>query len=375
MTGNGKTINYKYNDSGIRTQKTVNNITTNYHLVGDKVTYEDNGTDKIYYTYDSSGSLVSMNLNGVEYYYIRNAQGDIIGLFDNTGKQVASYTYDSWGKLISIKDGSGADITNNTTSVGYKNPYRYRGYRYDTETGLYYLQSRYYNSEWSRFINADGYGGKIGDLLSHNLFAYCKNNPVNLMDSDGNYGFLAALGGIAGGAAILTAATVAIGAVAVVATVVLVITAVTEAINHYEAAQLVSNASSNSSGNAKASSSGGIGIGTGSGGSTIPPNNNGKQPKKIVEQMHHFLTNKNTKYTPQIAAIVTKYRLDLNAEWNKKLMPHLGRHPNIYHDFMLNSIRSIDKEANGDVQIFLSGFQKVKDFIISNPDKLYKRGW
>ena len=189
MTGNGKTINYKYNDSGIRTQKTVNNITTNYHLVGDKVTYEDNGTDKIYYTYDSSDSLVSMNLNNVEYYYIRNAQGDIIGLFDNTGKQVASYTYDSWGKLISIKDGSGADITNNTGSVGYKNPYRYRGYRYDTETGLYYLQSRYYNPEWGRFISVDGIVGTPGELLSANMFAYCTNNPINMIDSSGKFPF------------------------------------------------------------------------------------------------------------------------------------------------------------------------------------------
>ncbi|MDP4146929.1 MAG: DNRLRE domain-containing protein [Bacillota bacterium] len=143
ISGNGQTITYKYNDDGIRTSKTVNGVTTNYHLNGDKVTYEDNGTDKIYYTYDASDKLVSMNLNGVEYYYIRNAQGDIIGLFDKTGATVASYTYDSWGKLISIKDGSGNNITNNTSSVGYKNPYRYREYRYDTETQLYYCATRF----------------------------------------------------------------------------------------------------------------------------------------------------------------------------------------------------------------------------------------
>ena len=119
------------------------------------VIYGDNGTDKIYYTYDSTGNLVSMNLNGVEYYYIRNGQGDIIGLFDNTGIQVISYTYDTWGKLISIKDKNGADVTNDTTNVGYKNQYRYRGYRYDTEIGLYYLQSRYYCHEFCRMLNAD----------------------------------------------------------------------------------------------------------------------------------------------------------------------------------------------------------------------------
>jgi RHS repeat-associated protein len=178
ISGNGKNLEFKYNDAGIRTEKKYNGVVTKYHLVGDKVTYEDNGSDKIYYTYDSSAHLVSMNLNGVEYYYIRNAQGDIIGLFDKSGAQVVSYTYDTWGKLISI-DGSLKD------SVGVKNPYRYRGYRYDTETGLYYLQSRYYNPEWGRFINADGIIGQTGELLGHNLFMYTKNNPVNMSDKSG----------------------------------------------------------------------------------------------------------------------------------------------------------------------------------------------
>jgi RHS repeat-associated protein len=178
ITGTNLNISYKYNDSGIRTEKTVNGVTTKYHLLGNEVTFESNGTDNIYYTYDSSNNLLSMNLNGAEYYYIRNVQGDIIGLHDKDGKVVVSYVYDSWGKLISTT-GSLA------STVGVKNPYRYRGYRYDTETGLYYLQSRYYNSDWGRFINADGIIGKTGDLLGHNLFSYCKNNPVNMSDPSG----------------------------------------------------------------------------------------------------------------------------------------------------------------------------------------------
>ncbi|HUS89046.1 MAG TPA: wall-associated protein, partial [Desulfosporosinus sp.] len=88
MSKTGQNLSFKYNDSGIRTQKTVNGVTTKYYLNGDKVTLEDNGTDKIYYSYDATGNLVSMNLNGTEYYYIRNAQGDIIGLFDSAGTQV-----------------------------------------------------------------------------------------------------------------------------------------------------------------------------------------------------------------------------------------------------------------------------------------------
>jgi RHS repeat-associated protein len=179
-SGNGHSISYKYDDSGIRTQKVVDGVTTNYHLAGDKVTYEENGTDKIYYTYDTANDLVSMNLNGTEYYYIRNAQGDITGLFDSAGTEVVSYTYDTWGKLISTT-GSLA------STVGVKNPYRYRDYRYDSETQLYYLQSRYYNPEWVRFINADGVIGEKGNLLSYNLYTYCINNPINCSDTTGKW--------------------------------------------------------------------------------------------------------------------------------------------------------------------------------------------
>ncbi|EYE87111.1 hypothetical protein Q428_15270, partial [Fervidicella metallireducens AeB] len=175
ISGNGINASFKYNAEGIRTEKTVGTVTTKYHLVGDKVTFETDGTDTIYYSYDSSDNLISMKLNGVEYYYIRNAQGDIIGLLDSTGTQVVSYTYDSWGKLISI-DGSLKD------SVGVKNPYRYRGYRYDTEAGMYYLNSRYYNPDLGRFINSDSITGVAGELLSHNAFAYCMNNVVNMDD-------------------------------------------------------------------------------------------------------------------------------------------------------------------------------------------------
>ncbi|WP_205694239.1 RHS repeat-associated core domain-containing protein [Clostridium manihotivorum] len=121
-----------------------------------------------------------MNLNGTEYFYIRNGQGDIIGIVDGSGTQVVSYSYDTWGKLVSIT-GSLKD------TVGVKNPYRYRGYRYDSETGLYYLQSRYYNPDWGRFVNADTITGSTGELLTANMFAYCRNNPVNHADLDGDW--------------------------------------------------------------------------------------------------------------------------------------------------------------------------------------------
>ncbi|QAA31078.1 DNRLRE domain-containing protein [Clostridium manihotivorum] len=184
ILSDGRDVGFKYNDAGIRTEKRVNGVTTKYYLDGDKViSQQDEEGTSIRYNYDANGKLVSMILNGTEYFYIRNAQSDIIGLIDTSGNQVVSYTYDTWGKLISIT-GSLKD------TVGVKNPYRYRGYRYDTETGLYYLQSRYYNPEWGRFINADGIVGTPGELLSANMFAYCLNNPVNMADSSGNFPFV-----------------------------------------------------------------------------------------------------------------------------------------------------------------------------------------
>ena len=130
------------------------------------------------YYYDESGNVFGFKRGNSEYYYIRNGQGDIIGILDSSGTQIVSYVYDSWGKLVSIS-GSQAD------TIGEANPFRYRGYYYDTETGLYYLQSRYYDSEVGRFLNIDSVMGVNGDIHTYNLFAYCGNNPVNRADPTG----------------------------------------------------------------------------------------------------------------------------------------------------------------------------------------------
>ena len=117
------------------------------------------------------------------YYYIYNVQGDVIALADaSTGKLAVTYTYDAWGKLVELKDTT-------ANSVGTQNPFRYKGYYYDTETKLYYLQSRYYDPEVGRFINADAFASTdISSPLSANMFSYCENNPVMKQDPTGELG-------------------------------------------------------------------------------------------------------------------------------------------------------------------------------------------
>jgi len=108
------------------------------------------------------------------YYYITNLQGDVMYLVDSSGNEVAAYDYDPYGKVIT-----------STGDLAEINPLRYRGYYYDTETSFYYLQSRYYDPEICRFINADGYSSTGAGFLGYNMFAYCNNNPIAFTDDNG----------------------------------------------------------------------------------------------------------------------------------------------------------------------------------------------
>jgi len=136
-------------------------------------------TSKLRFSYDANGKVVAVNYNGNYYYYLRNAQSDIVKLIDKTGATVVEYRYDSWGKLLSTS-GSLA------STLGKNNPFRYRGYVYDEETGFYYLQSRYYNPEVGRFISSDVLLSTGQGVLGHNAYAYCLNNPVNREDYTGH---------------------------------------------------------------------------------------------------------------------------------------------------------------------------------------------
>ncbi|MCF7932789.1 MAG: RHS repeat-associated core domain-containing protein, partial [Acholeplasmataceae bacterium] len=177
--------------------------TTDYILDGDRVLVESRSNGiTLCFTYDVDGSLLSVNYNGNEYFYITNRQGDVIELVDVNGQSAVKYNYDAWGNMIYKSGGSLADI----------NPYRYRGYRFDIETGLYYLQSRYYDPAIGRFISSDGLLGEQGDSIGHNIFAYCANNPVMRIDPTGEtWGHWAIAGGVV---LLLVAATILTGGVA-----------------------------------------------------------------------------------------------------------------------------------------------------------------
>jgi len=121
---------------------------------------------------------LSVKYNGTDYYYIRNLQGDVTGIYNYVGSVVVKYAYDAWGKIISVTGSM-------TNTLGKLNPFRYRSYIYDEETGFYYLQSRYYDPEIGRFINADIFVSTGTGLNGFNMFAYCGNNPVSYIDSTG----------------------------------------------------------------------------------------------------------------------------------------------------------------------------------------------
>ena len=176
--GDGTAITYKYDANGIRTQKTVGGVTTDYFLQGSTIVAQKTGNNVIWYYFDGDGTRDAIEYNGTVYYYMYNPQGDVIGLFNDNLDVVVEYAYDSWGNLVSMT-GSLA------STLGQDNPFRYRGYYYDSETGMYYLNSRYYHPQIGRFINADGYVQTGQGLLDKNMFAYCGNNPVNRIDPSG----------------------------------------------------------------------------------------------------------------------------------------------------------------------------------------------
>ena len=190
VTGEGLEASYKYDASGIRTSKTVNGVKTEYLTAGSRILAEKKNGTWQQYLYDGDGQLTDMTYKGKDYYFIRDNLRVITGLVDSEGKAVVNYRYNSWGKLLGIT-GSMAE------SLGKDNPYRYKGYYYDEETGMYYLKNRYYDPEICRFISADDVTVMIDSPMSlgdKNLYAYSDNDPINKKDEDGEFAQFVAMG-------------------------------------------------------------------------------------------------------------------------------------------------------------------------------------
>ena len=168
----GVTAEFVYNADGLRVQKTVNGVATKYTLHGKNVVHMTSGTDELHFFYDAQNRPTVVVYNGVPYAYVKSLQGDIVAILDENGNTVVSYGYDAWGATLWCT-GELAE------TLGKVQPFRYRGYVFDEETGLYYLRSRYYNPRWGRFVNADG------AIIQKNLFAYCSNGPIVGYDPSG----------------------------------------------------------------------------------------------------------------------------------------------------------------------------------------------
>ena len=185
----GGTAEYTYNTDGLRLSKTYDGETVEYQWSGSKLAAEYREDKYIVYLMDESGNPYGMrvfdasDLSTTDYYYERNLQGDIIAITNAYGSVLGRYTYGAWGELLYVRDANYSTIITDPDHIANINALRYKGYYYDTETGLYYLQSRYYDPVVKRFVNADGL--IESDSLVPNLFAYCGNNPVNYNDSSG----------------------------------------------------------------------------------------------------------------------------------------------------------------------------------------------
>ena len=194
LSWNGRRLNaindysYNYNQNSVRIGKTASNkYTEKYFLEGDRISVlkrvENGIVDKLSFIYDEAQMLVGFSYNSNEYFYDRSVTGEINSIIDSDGKVIVRYAYDDWGRPVDI-DTDDSIIGNRLKEI---NPFMYKGYFYDQEFGLYYLKSRYYDPELGRFISADSEVGSIGNTMGMNLYAYCKCNPINYADENGNW--------------------------------------------------------------------------------------------------------------------------------------------------------------------------------------------
>ena len=183
-------ISYKYDSNGVRTSKTVNGVEYTYEYLNGKLMHETRGEKVFDYCYDANGQLYAVSYkansstDAVTYYYAHNWRGDITSIYDGEANMVAKYEYDAWGNVLTVTNSNNSEITD-PNHIANLNPFRYRSYYYDSESGLYYLMSRYYDPVTHRFVNADGYFQSGDNILDTNMNAYCRNNPIMNLDFTG----------------------------------------------------------------------------------------------------------------------------------------------------------------------------------------------
>ena len=184
--GTADVYSYTYDESGIRSSKTVNGTTTYFTTKDGVILSQTDGTNTMYFQYDNSGNPTGFIYNGTQYFYLTNQMGDVIGIADATGALIATYTYGAWGEVLAVTPATSGSTTQ--SAIANANPLRYRGYYQDQETGYYYLQSRYYCPKESRFVNADILeiaSVEKSEIAGNCLFAYCENGPINGSDKNG----------------------------------------------------------------------------------------------------------------------------------------------------------------------------------------------
>ena len=195
---------FAYDGQGRRITK--NGISYTYDSNGNLLKQTD-GANTLEFIYDESG-VAGVKYDNKTYVYRKNAQGDIIAILDSVGTVVVKYVYDAWGNhdVHLLKQ---VYASEQSTHIGYLNPFRYRSYYYDTETKLYYLKTRYYDPVVGRFITIDDLSYIDPEHINGlNLYAYCGNNPVMAVDPTGQFFFSFLIGCL-----IAVAASTVVGAV------------------------------------------------------------------------------------------------------------------------------------------------------------------